>query len=117
MGERSNFALLPAAQCAMRQILDWRIEEISETCGTLTRQLATAAAELGFSSPREDLRAPHYLCLRRKSGIPSQLTDILAREKIFVSIRGSSVRVTPHLYNSAADIERLICCLRRIFAT
>jgi selenocysteine lyase/cysteine desulfurase len=113
MGERSNFALLPAAERAMKQLLDWKITQISETSGALNRQLATGAAELGFSSPPEHLRAPHYLCLRRKSGIPRELPEMLAREKVFVSVRGSSVRVTPHVYNSAADAERLISCLKQ----
>ena len=116
MGERSNFALLPAAERAMQQILDWRVANISEACGALTRHLASTATELGFSSPPEKLRAPHYLCLRRKRGIPSQLTDLLAQEKVFVSVRGSSVRVTPHVYNSSDDLGRLIACLKRIAA-
>jgi selenocysteine lyase/cysteine desulfurase len=113
MGERSNFALLPAATRAMKQLLEWDVKQISETAGALNRQLATAAAELGFSSPPEHLRAPHYLCLRRKAGVPRELPEILAREKVFVSVRGSSIRVTPHVYNSAADAERLISCLRQ----
>ncbi len=41
---------------------------------------------------------------------------MLAREKVFVSVRGSSIRVTPHVYNTAEDCERLIACLRRIAA-
>ena len=65
MGERSNFALLPAAVRAMKQLLEWKVAQISETAGALNRQLASAAAELGFLSPPEDLRAPHDLCLRR----------------------------------------------------
>jgi selenocysteine lyase/cysteine desulfurase len=113
MGERSNFALLPAAVRAMKQLLEWDVAQISETSGALTRQLATAAAELGFSSPPDHLRAPHYLCLRRKSGIPRELPGMLAREKVFVSVRGSSIRVAPHVYNTAEDCERLIACLRR----
>jgi len=114
MGERSNFALLPAATRAIKQLLEWGVAQISETAGALNRQLAAAAAEVGFSSPPEDLRAPHYLCLRRKAGIPAELPDILARQKVFVSVRGSSVRVTPHFYNSATDGDRLIACLRQI---
>ncbi len=113
MGERSNFALLPAAVRAMKQLLEWDVEQISETAGTLTRQIAAAAAELGFSSPPEDQRAPHYLCLRRKAGIPREFPEMLAREKVFVSVRGTSIRVTPHVYNSAADCDRLIACLRQ----
>jgi selenocysteine lyase/cysteine desulfurase len=113
MGERSNFALLPAATRALKQLLEWEVTQISETAGALNRQLATAAAEMGFSFPPDQLRAPHYLCLR-KTGIPRELPEILAREKVFVSVRGSSIRVTPHVYNSAEDLERLIACLRRI---
>jgi len=114
MGERSNFALLPAAVSAMKQLLDWGVAQISETAGALNRQLAEAAADLGFSAPAEPLRAPHYLALRRKEAIPKQLPEMLAREKVFVSVRGSSIRVTPHVYNTVEDGERLIACLRRI---
>ena len=114
MGERSNFALLPAAGQAMRQILEWGVEEISESCGAMNRTLAAAAAKLGFSSPAEDLRGPHYLCLRRKTPIPRELAATLAREKVFVSVRGSSIRVTPHLYNTEEDCARLIDCLQRV---
>jgi selenocysteine lyase/cysteine desulfurase len=117
MGERSNFALLPAATRAMKQMLEWDVTQISETAGALNRRLATSAADLGLSSPPDELRAPHYLCLRRKAGLPRELPDILAREKVFVSVRGSSVRVSPHVYNSSGDIERLIACLRRIAVT
>ncbi|MBI3478455.1 MAG: aminotransferase class V-fold PLP-dependent enzyme [Acidobacteria bacterium] len=114
MGERSNFGLLPAATQAMKQLLQWKVTEISETSGALNRQLAAEAAEIGFSSPPENLRAPHYLCLRRKAGIPAGLPEILARQKVFVSVRGSSVRVTPHVYNTPQDAERLIACLKQI---
>jgi selenocysteine lyase/cysteine desulfurase len=114
MGERANFALMPAAERALEQILEWSIAEISDTCGALTRQLAAVVTEFGFSSPSEKLRAPHYLCLRRKSGIPADFTNLLARERVFISVRGNSARVTPHVYNSADDVERLITCLQRI---
>jgi len=113
MGERANFALLPAAIRSMQQLLDWRIGEVSETCGALNRRIAEAVAELGFRPPAEPLRAPHYLCLRRKDPIPKELIEILGREKVFVSIRGSSIRVTPHIYNTVEDCDRLIKCLRR----
>jgi selenocysteine lyase/cysteine desulfurase len=114
MGERANFASLPAAVRAMKQLLEWKVPQISETAGVLNRHLAEAAADLGFSAPAEPLRAPHYLSLRRKAAIPKELPEMLAREKVFVSVRGSSIRVTPHVYNTVEDGERLITCLRRI---
>ncbi len=114
MGERSNFALLPAAARAMKQLLEWDVAQVSETSGALSRRMAEAAAEMGFSAPAEPLRAPHYLALRRETAIPRELAEMLAREKVFVSIRGSSIRVTPHVYNTIEDCDRLIACLRRI---
>jgi len=98
----------------MEQLLEWGVTEISETSGAMNRRLAESAAELGFSAPGEPLRAPHYLCLRRNKGIPRELLDTLAREKIFVSVRGSSMRVTPNVYNTVEDCDRLIACLRRV---
>src|SRR5450755_353894 len=112
MGERSNFALLPAAVRAMKQLLEWGVANISETSGALTRRLASAAAEIGFSALPEPLRAPHYLALRRKDAIPKDLPEMLAREKVFVSVRGSSIRVAPNVYNTIEDCDRLIACLR-----
>jgi selenocysteine lyase/cysteine desulfurase len=114
MGERSNFALLPAAVRAMKQLLEWKVEEISETAGALNRQMASAAAEIGFSALPEPLRAPHYLALRMKQAIPKELPEMLAREKVFVSVRGSSIRVAPNVYNTVEDCDRLIACLRKI---
>ena len=116
MGERSNFALLPAAVRAMKQLLEWKVEQISETVGALNAHLAKAAADIGFHAPAEPWRAPHYLALQRKNPIPKELPELLAHEKVFVSVRGSSIRVTPHVYNTAEDCERLISCLRRIAA-
>jgi selenocysteine lyase/cysteine desulfurase len=114
MGERSNFALLPAAVRSMKQLLEWDVAQISATTGALNCHLAEAAADLGFSAPAEPLRAPHYLSLRRKAAIPKELPEVFAKEKVFVSVRGSSIRVTPNVYNTAEDCERLIACLRRI---
>jgi selenocysteine lyase/cysteine desulfurase len=116
MGERANFASLPAAVRAMKQLLEWDVSQISETAGALNRHLAEAATDLGFSAPPEPLRAPHYLSLRRKAAIPKELPEMLAREKVFVSVRGSSIRVTPHVYNTVDDGDRFITCLRRVAA-
>jgi selenocysteine lyase/cysteine desulfurase len=101
----------------MKQLLEWDIARISETTGAFNRQVAHAAANLGFFAVAEPLRAPHYLALRRKAVIQKELTEIFAREKVFVSIRGRSIRVTPHVYNTVEDGERLIACLRRVAGT
>ena len=35
-------------------------------------------------------------------------------ENVFVSVRGESVRVSPHLYNTEGDVERLFEVLEQV---
>jgi selenocysteine lyase/cysteine desulfurase len=108
MGEHSNFALVPGVIAALRQILDWGVDEISSSIGALTSRLVQ---RLGPAAVPDQFRAPHYLCLRGASSPPPALLSRLAQERIYVSVRGASIRVTPHLYNSPDEIDRLASCL------
>lgn len=114
MGERSNFVLLPVAVRALEQILTWGVQEISDTVAALTRRLIDGTAELGWSTPPDRLRGPHYVCLRSAEPPPESLMQQLAKERIYVSVRGgTSIRVTPHVYNSEEDIDRLLQVLKQ----
>ena len=114
-GERSNFALVPAALAAARQVLDWGPENIAATLGPMTRRLADQAAELGFTTGGDAHRAPHYLALGLPPGSgPEDLSRVrtsLSERGVFVSIRGDTVRVTPHLYNDEQDLDAFLAAL------
>jgi len=45
--------------------------------------------------------------------LPLLAMPALAAEQIYVSIRGDSIRVAPHLHSDAADVDRLMTILRR----
>jgi selenocysteine lyase/cysteine desulfurase len=107
VGERSNFALVPGAEAAIRQILSWGVENVSETIGAMTDGIAERARTLGLDFPPREKRAPHYIGLKVKGELPPNLLEALARRKVYVSIRGTSIRVTPHLFNDAGDVEKL----------
>jgi selenocysteine lyase/cysteine desulfurase len=38
----------------------------------------------------------------------------LAERRVYVSLRGDSLRVTPHLYNREEDVDRLFEVLRAV---
>ncbi len=108
VGEPSNFALLPAAVAAIDQILAWGIENIAETSGTLVDEIVRRAARLGLTGPPADRRARHYVGLRGERGLPAGLAERLADAQVYVSVRGGqSLRITPHVYNDRADVDRL----------
>ena len=113
VGEGANFALMPMAVAALEQLLQWGVPEIAATLDARTRSIADRAAPLGLTSGDPALRAGHFLGLRFASGIPDGLLQRLAAEQVYVSVRGDSMRVTPHLYNSDADVDRLIDVLKR----
>ena len=106
MGERSNFALLPVAGAAIRQLLDWGVANISETLGAANRALAASLAEHGIEAAAD--RAPHFLSVRFARGLPEGIEDRLAAANVHVSLRGDRMRITAHLYNDEADRDRLV---------
>jgi selenocysteine lyase/cysteine desulfurase len=108
VGERSNFILVPMALAALEQITAWQVGRIAATLGTLTAGIAERARALGWQAGPDALRAPHFLGLRSAPGMPRGLAERLARERVYVSMRGDSMRVTPHLWNSDADAARLL---------
>jgi selenocysteine lyase/cysteine desulfurase len=50
--------------------------------------------------------------VRHPYSIPSELPARLKEARVFVSIRGDSIRIAPHLYNDGNDIDRLFEVLR-----
>ena len=113
MGEFPQFVLLPMAVAALRQVLAWGVERIQRTLSLLTERAAHSAAESGYSVlPAED-RSAHMIGIRPLKGIPPELPKLLQEANIFVSVRGDSIRIAPHLYNEAKDIDRFFEVLRR----
>jgi selenocysteine lyase/cysteine desulfurase len=113
VGEASNFILAPIAAASLEQILSWGPESISEALKEKTDAIALRAEAMGFSAPAEAFRSPHLIGLRSPDGLPGATAVALASERVFVSVRGDAVRVSPHLYNNGEDIERLFNVLAR----
>jgi selenocysteine lyase/cysteine desulfurase len=111
VGERCNFALVPVALASLRQILAWRVEAIAETLAELTGAVERGAERLGLRAVPAARRAAHLIGLRSERPLPGDLPARLAAAQIYVSVRGTSIRVSPHLYNSQADVERLFAVL------
>ena len=115
MGESSNFILAPIAAAALRQILDWGIENIAQTLQAKTDAIAERAQGLGLVCAPGHVRAPHLIGVSKPGGFRKELPNVLAQEKVFVSVRGESIRIAPHLYTTEKDIERLFSALQKAF--
>jgi selenocysteine lyase/cysteine desulfurase len=108
MGEFSQFTLLPMSVAAVTQVLEWGVPAIAAGIGALTSRIAYAAAALGCTVPPETERVRHIVGVKLPHGLPSGLTERLAEARVYVSVRGDSIRVAPHLYNVPADADRFV---------
>jgi selenocysteine lyase/cysteine desulfurase len=90
------------------------VDNLRETIEGLADAIVERVQPLGLSVLPKDRRAPHYLGLRTERQLPPQLLPELARRQVFVSVRGSSIRVTPHVYNTEADVDRFVEALEAV---
>ena len=111
VGERSNFQLVPMAAAALGQVLEWGVEEIQGTLRALTDRVARGATGLRLEVAPAAHRVGHLIGLRRRSGYAPGVAQRLAALDLHVSVRGDNLRVSPHLYNTPEDVDRLLAAL------
>ena len=116
MGERANFALMPMAIAALRQILEWGAADINRSIAAINDAVAERAAPLGLSAPRPGARSGHLTGLRFPGGAPTGIRESLEARGVHISMRGDTVRVSPHLWITEADVDRLIAALAEVTA-
>ena len=114
MGERSNFALLPGVNEALRQLLNWGVASIETTLAARNADLCQRLETIGLKTIVAENRGAHFIGAQLPAGTRDDLLMELAKEKVYLSERGGSLRITPHLWNDDQDFYRLIDNLRRL---
>jgi selenocysteine lyase/cysteine desulfurase len=114
VGEASNFILAPIAAAAIRQILEWGVENIAATLRQMTDAIAERSKQMGLGVAPPAVRAPHLIGVSKPGGFARELPELLAQEKVHVSVRGESIRISPHLYNTSEDLNRLFHTLEKV---
>jgi len=91
--------------------VDWGCNKYSVAIKIITGQIAAQAAALRLGFPME--RVGHMIGLDLSGGVSNALKAELKNENIFVGYRGESIRVSPYLYTTSEDIEKLFDVLRK----
>ncbi len=113
VGEQSNFVLIPMMRAALEQVVDWGVENIQAYGVHLAQAVLSELLELGCRIEADDWRCGHLFGVRLPENIDAdQLKDLFVKNKVFVSVRGDSIRVSPHLYNDASDFQCLLQCFQ-----
>ncbi|MEO8414170.1 MAG: aminotransferase class V-fold PLP-dependent enzyme [Ginsengibacter sp.] len=108
VGEFSNFILAPMFNKSLEQIIEWNVNAIGEYCSNLIKPLIQLLQEKNFWIEDENYRANHLFGFLLPQTISkTRLLEELRARKIYVSLRGDWIRVSPHVYNIPGDIEAL----------
>ena len=108
VGECSNFIAIPMLQVALEQILAWGVEHIQQYCSRLISPYLSEIRNLGYRLA-ETGRANHLFGIYLSPGQSIEVIGAeLASKQIFVSQRGPSIRISPHVYNDSSDLDKLL---------
>ena len=117
MGERDHFISMEMAAIGMEMMAKWGADAVVRRLASLTRRIVgglngTNAVQV----VDERFRAPHVLSLGFPAGMPAGLVAKLASEQIYVAPRLGRMRISPHVYNDEADVDRLVAALKTAVA-
>ncbi len=114
-GERSNFIMIPMLLAALKQISEWGVSNIQSYCARLGKELVRTLEGTPYTVAPPNERAAHLFGVRLADAeqIPAILEELRQRA-VYVSQRGTSIRVSPHVYNTKADIIALAEALRAV---
>ncbi len=111
MGERDHFISMEMAAIGMEMMAEWGNPAVTERLTMLTERIADGLQNTGVRVPDARFRAPHVLSLGFPGGMPAGLIEGLASEGIYVAPRLGRMRVSPHVYNDEADVDRFVAAL------
>ena len=114
VGEASNFVLLPMLGAAMEQILEWQPENIQAYAKNLSTPYIAQLQEMGASVEETQYRSHHLFGVRLGENFDLELLqNQFQKEKVYVSFRGNSVRISVNVFNHERDMEQLIACFEK----
>jgi len=114
VGEHSNFILVPMLLKAVQQLNNWGPERIQEYCRNIGQPVLQKLAEKGFIIEDEAWRSAHLFGIRLPGSV--NMDDVkksLLKNNVYVSFRGSAIRVAPNVYNTQKDFDKLYKALTK----
>ncbi len=109
MGEFPQINLAPMAVAALEQIVKWDVAYLQTEIKKLTAPIIEYKK---LKDPTFDQaeNAGHIVSIPLSNINVEKLKATLLEKKVFISFRGKSIRVSPHVYNNLDDIDRLLSC-------
>ncbi|MCF6348771.1 MAG: aminotransferase class V-fold PLP-dependent enzyme [Flavobacteriaceae bacterium] len=115
MGECSNFNLVPMLTKSIEQLAEWQPKNIQSYCDSISKNAIKELRNLGCFIEDDTYRTKHLFGLYLPKNIDlDKLKAEFSKNNIYVSFRGNAIRVSPNVYNTKEDFEKLVGCFRKI---
>ena len=115
VGEHSNFILVPMLLKAIQQLNNWKPERIQAYCKHIGSEAISQLTEKGFVIEDVAWRASHLFGIRLPEGSSlDAVKQSLVKNKVSVSYRGNAIRVSPNVYNTQKDFQKLLKALVKV---
>lgn len=114
VGQNANFVNIPMMIAALEQLEEWGVENIQAYAKKLSGAFIPQLEKMGCQTEDEAWRSSHLLGIRfsEETFDKDQLKQEFDKRNIYISLRGSAVRVSTHLYNTEEDWEKLVDAFR-----
>ena len=112
---RANPILIAMLEAACRLLIEWQPGRVRDYLLKIERQSVDRMRSLGFEVADEAERCANLFGVKLPAGMDAEVCrQHLARLQIHVAVRGSAVRVSPHVYNDERDLEQLADALAQL---
>ena len=112
VGQASHFVLMPMLIAALEQINEWTVPGIQEYCHHLIKPLRLYLTDLGVTFEADPYFSNHLFGLKLPKSIDQErLQKRLKENHVYLSVRGSSLRVSVNVFNTEEDITKLIATI------
>ncbi|NAS31945.1 aminotransferase class V-fold PLP-dependent enzyme [Flavobacteriaceae bacterium R38] len=115
VGESSNFVLTPMLIKSLELLIEWTPAAIQGYCKEISIGAVNELRSLGCFIEEDQHRAHHLFGVTPPAGTDMEaLKSYFKEENIFVSFRGSAIRISCHLYNTKDDFDKLVACFKKV---
>jgi len=109
VGETSNFISMPILKAGLEQVLQWTPQGIQTYNKQLIQPLRDYLKKLDVQFENDVYFSNHIIGVKLPDSINiEKLTENLAKYNVYLSVRGTSLRISINVFNTPKDIERLI---------
>jgi len=108
-----SVASLYCAEAGLALLASLPAETIWKQIASLTDQIKSEAHRAGLALATPIERGAHGAMIAIRAEHDAQLVEQLIADGVILTSRAGNLRVSPHFYNNAADIDALFAALRR----